>query len=181
MKKNTEKNDGENGAIRSPYKQIQYQQFVDFYVLPPHERKKLGYKNLTDWSKKNGVHRNTISRWKARDEFKSHVMAQRLDWGDDSMGEIFESWKKACLKGNITGIELWLTYFTGWDKKEAAKQPKVSSFTMDDLRTLMANLSPERDQFYRETLAKLLLESQQAREQIENGEVPVYRGSPDDL
>jgi hypothetical protein len=160
MNPEPEKQGGENGAKRSPYKDMEYEQFIEFYALPDEERKKLGYESVSDWCTKNNVHRNTITRWKARQDFKQQVYSRRLDWGNDRMSEVFSSLYKSCVKGNVQAIELWLSYFEGWDKKQVADNPRAESFTQDDIRALLSVLPKERQDFYKSIIRDIVVETQ---------------------
>ncbi len=160
MADNLEKQIVANGAKELPYKEEEYKKFFDFYVLPTSERKKLGYKNLSDWSVKNGVHRNTISRWKNQSGFKKELFQQRMEWGSDQLGDVLEGWKKACIKGNVQAIELWLGYFTGWDKKFIKNDSQSDRLSKDDFLSLIKSLPQERQVFFYEQFADLVVEVQ---------------------
>ncbi len=153
-----------NSEKPAVYKVDEYQQFLDFYTLPAVERKRLGYKSLGEWSIRNGVHRNTITRWKARDDFKREVYEKRMEWGSDQIGEVLEGWKKACMKGSTPAIELWLAYFSGWNKNKLDTQHR-ESFNQDDMRSLVTILPPDRQKYFYQILAQLIIESEQVQRQ----------------
>jgi len=143
-----------NGALE-PYKDNTLEEFLFWFAMPASERGKMGAETLIEFAEQHKVHRNTLTRWKDSQEFQGRVQALRRKWGSEMTAFVFDGWKLACMKGNPHAIELWLSYFEGWDKKHIVTQRKVIEVTPNDIRTLINELPTERQRHYYGELANL--------------------------
>ncbi len=178
MKKNENKNRSENQILDEVggekilptksenttelYKSEVYHKFVEFYSLPDPDkcdfldipfieklRKYESEPTLKAFAIKFGVHQDTLTNWKKREDFLSAVGARRSDWGKDKTGNVLAALYRRCVKyGMSYDVEMYLAYFEGWDKKQVIETSK-EKFDMDDIRALIAPLpKEEREKFY---------------------------------
>ncbi|MCH7605373.1 hypothetical protein IID24_05290, partial [Patescibacteria group bacterium] len=144
----------QNGALK-PYKDNTLEEFLFWFAMPASERGKTGAETMQEFADEHKVHRNTLTRWKDSPEFQTRAQALRRKWGNEMTAFVFDGWKLACMKGNPHAIELWLSYFEGWDKKQIIEQRKVVEVSANDIRALINELPTERQRHYYGELANL--------------------------
>lgn len=152
---------GGAGGI-TPEKLDAYRAFVEFYAMPdpdkaamfdiPKDPKTGRYERtptLGDFAKKYGVHRNTLTLWKQREDFVAAVDLKQKQWGLDLVPNVMASLYRRCVKYGIsTDVELFLAYYKNWDRKQVIKH-LTERFDMDDIRALLAPLPKEdQEKFY---------------------------------
>jgi len=141
-----------------PYKSSEYFKFIQWFALPMNEREEIyGCKTQAQFAMKYDVHPDTLSDWKKRDDFDKRIQKIRDDWGREHTGSVFAGWRNSCVKGNPYSIELWLSYFLGWDKTQIVKQ--VQEFTKEDLLTLIKVLPENKQQQFYDTVNKIIIEA----------------------
>lgn len=140
-----------------------YNEFIQWFSLPANERiEEYGCKRQKDFAEKFDVSKDTLSLWKKREDFGVRVGKIRNKWGLKHTGSVFAGWRNSCLKGNPYAIELWLSYFLGWDKTQIVKQ--VQEFTQEDLLTLIKVLPKHKQQYFYDTVNKIIFEAKESKQ-----------------
>lgn len=156
--------DGAYVALDHPILVDAYERYIEWYVLPDSLKKETGILNDVQFAEAHGVNRNTLRRWRQRPEFIREANTQLREYGTNNMGRVLDGWGKAVDAGNTRAIELWLAYFLGWDKKHIIEQRQQYSFTVDDLRAIVAELPQElQDEFYG-NITRILTAARQYRQ-----------------
>lgn len=146
----------QQNASLEPFKDGTYEDFLVWFALPTTERQKAkGYNTVTEYSQYNDIDRTTLWRWRKSPEFRKRVNTIRKDWGDDMTAQVFDGWKMACMKGNPKAIELWLSYFHGFDKKNVHEVQTQQHVEPNDIRALIEELPEDEQEHYYITLAQL--------------------------
>lgn len=153
-----------------------FQKFVKFMSLPDPEKAEMfeiplnpktgryeKIPNIGDFARKYGVHRNTLSNWRNKEEFINAVSFKRKQWGLEKVPNVLASLYTRCIKyGMAYDVETFLAYYDNWDRKQVQKQVR-EQFTQDDIRLLLSALPKnEQDQFYGH-LAELVARSELIR------------------
>lgn len=154
MNENIKKDKGQHYAVQ-PIKDHIYEEFIFWSALPASERQKTGAETLLEFAAQNGVHRNTLGLWKQRQDYQDRVDSLRKQWGREMTAYVFDGWKLACMKGSAQAIELWLSYFEGFNKKQVIEQHVKVEVTADDIRNLINELPREEQKEFYGLLANL--------------------------
>lgn len=159
----------EDNSVR---KQEIYAAFIEFESLPdPDKAAFLGveveltgalkgrYKKipkLIDFARKYGVHQNTLTAWRRREDFAASVEARQKEWGIDLMPNVMASLYRRCVRYGISSdVELFLAYYKNWDRKQVIKH-QVEKFDENDIRALLAMLPKEEQDKYYATLFDII-------------------------
>lgn len=170
-KPNVKKGDSDIESFnnREPYKKEVFSEFVAWSVLTNEEKGQIGIKNAKVFAKKHSIHESHLSRWKQRNDFHALKMESQRNKLRDLTPDVLAAFHKRCTKyGMGSDIELWLALVEGWDKKKVIEQKQELQFGPNDIRVLIANLSPEKQKFFRTTLARLLADATEAQERARN-------------
>lgn len=186
MKKESSKNVSENvisegvGGGKNKkdtlYKNEVYKNFVEYYALPDPDKcafleiafdtklkKYVEEPTMKLFAKKFGVHTNTLTGWKKREDFLSAVDRRRKEWGMDRTSNVLSALYRRCIQyGMSYDVETYLAYFEGWDKKKAIEAP-TTKFGMDDIRAIIAPLPKDKQEKFYAIITQIITEAESAR------------------
>ena len=118
-------------------------------------------KDAKKFAVKWGIHEDTISDWRKRDDFeklREDIFRKKLA---SEVPEVMADLRKRIKKyGMGMDVELWLAYSKGWDRKRVVEIKDPVTFGDGDIRNLIGKLPPEKQKLFRTTLAKLLAEAE---------------------
>lgn len=141
-----------------------YKEFLEWYSSNLDVRsKEFGCKTMSEFAKKYDIHRTTLYNWSRSPEFLGHVTQTRQREAEERMAGVTDGWYKGCLKGDARCIELWLSYFYGWDKKQVIQ--KIPEFTQDDIITLISVLPQEDQEKFYDTINSIIIKARRTREE----------------
>lgn len=160
----------------APYKLKVYHKFVEFYSLPDPEQAEflsIPYNDklkkferpatLKEFAKAYGVHQDTLTNWKKRDDFIVAVDSKRREWGKDRTANVLSSLYRRCIKyGMSYDVETYLAFYEGWDKKKVI-EASGTKFDMDDIRALIAPLPKDKQEKFYAVITQIITEAQSAR------------------
>lgn len=143
-----------------------YIAFIRWSILTAAEKKaEKEPKTQRDFATKWSIHENTIVDWKARADFETlreDIFRKKLaNEVPEVMGDLRKRIKKY---GMGMDVELWLAYSKGWDRKKVLEINPPLDFGLGDIRAMIANLPKDKQKHFYQTLAKLIVEADEATE-----------------
>ncbi len=94
-------------------KNAKYFEFVEWFILPTPIRQP---KTLQDFAKKIGIHKDTLTNWKATESFWQDVRIARMSWFQDMLGDaILALYRRIMKYGNACDVKLIFQLAGEWD------------------------------------------------------------------
>jgi hypothetical protein len=167
-------NKGTKGTQGLDKKVHEYVRFVEWCATPTPLRKPALQKDL---AKEMGVDEGTLSDWKKKDVFFSHVeRAIRKSYGIDKTANVIHSlYSNIMKKGNGVDTKIWLEYVNGFNPKNITEdvtvRPPVDPLQVAEISRAMANAGLGALLQSNEELKKQFI-ADQKREEIDEEENP---------
>lgn len=145
-----------------------YADFQLWTILTKAEKRAAHYpQTQVEFAKKWGVHIDTTTDWKKREDFGKRCDELFRSKMAAEVPEVIADLRKRIKKyGMGMDVELWLAYAKNWDRKKVLEIKPPVVFDDADIRNLISKLTPERQKHFRVTLAELLAEAETAANEI---------------
>lgn len=154
---------------RGPYKQDVFEKFIEWSVMTKKEKNNIGITTAKMFATKYKINESHLSRWKQREDFGNHKEQKQQSKLQELTPDILEAFYRRCVKyGMSSDIELWLALVERWNRKKIIEQKKELQFGLNDVRALIKNLSPEKQKYYYQTIARLMAEATAIDEEQKN-------------
>ena len=141
-----------------------FTEFIKWSVMTKRERQDNLVPTAKVFAEKYNLHPSQLSRWKERDDFRWQKEQSQREKLQELTPDVIDAFFKRCIKyGMSNDIELWLKLVEGWDKKKVVEHKEIQ-FGPNDIRVLIAKLSPEKKKNYYTTLARLLADAREAND-----------------
>ena len=89
-------------------------QLVEWLAMPEEFRKP---GNLKSFAAKFGLHRCTVSQWKAEPQVQAAVISLVRENAYEGLADVVQALKAAALEGNVLAQKLFFQWVTGWSEK----------------------------------------------------------------
>ena len=155
-----------------------FNEFVLWSAMPYSERVKLGVETQSEFAEFYKVNKTTLSRWKQRPDFESHVDKILRIWAMEKTPDVIQGIYKAAVRGNPYSQTLWLQYFKGFNPKAKEEEgPKRVEYGVNDIRFLIEALPEPLRTKHHANLRELIEDGMRLRHagQLENLERPADR------
>ena len=135
----------QNGAnLARKAENAAFEEFVLWWAMPPHEKRRLGLETQEAYAEYTGLHRNTTSRWKKSPAFYPRLKEIRDLWAKDRTQDVIAALYRGAISNGIGAPkdrELWFKYVEGWNEKTQVEHTQKVEVTIRDIR-FMINAFP---------------------------------------
>jgi len=116
-----------------------FQEFCLWSALPTPLRNP---KTQREFEEKWGVHKNTVAKWKKRQDYWEMVANARREWSKDKTSDVIHGlYRNASTRGEAAEVKLWLQAVEDWSEKTVAPPANITvigiqGITQQDLENL---------------------------------------------
>lgn len=138
--------------IVSMHKTSTYDEFILWFAMPMHEKRKMGLETIEQFAEYQGVHRTTITRWKKRYDFLPRLKELRDTWGKERTQDVIAAIYFTAISKGVgapASQKLWMQVIEGWSEKMEIEHTKKVELTVNDIRFIIEQLPEEyKEKFY---------------------------------
>lgn len=152
-----------NADTRVSSKQLEYEEFVLWFALPPDAKIRMGIEFQNQFAEHYNVSGKTLTFWKDRPDFEKRVRELRRKWAFDKTGDVIYGIYKAAIKGNDKSQKLWMQVFEDFTEKQDVQHTLKVEVSVNDIRFLIEALPVTERQKHYDNLRDLLIAADKAK------------------